>query len=370
MKIAISADCFNAYTSGFPVRGMTLELIKNRKQDHFVLFYTKRELPQQLKSFYDEINSLPNVEVKFFKYSRRIIAIKRLLCLSYVKLDESFDCFINPGYVEFIKGYKGKTICSHTDLSAVKGFYSGEHAWFFKYWRHFHLKYTLPLIDTIVTISEYTRQDIYQYFPSLNKEITVIHNGIATFWLDDIYSENDVVKKFEMQTYFIWWGFISRRKNIDNLISAYKLAKNNKPDLPRLLLVGGIAEHMKHLNNIFDENIIYIPFQDDYVLKTLVHRSSGVLFPSFYEGFGLPVVEGFSQGVPVACSNVTSLPEVANGHAILFDPLDISDMADAIVRLSETNANCSELISYASNFTYEKAANKYIEIIDSQAIKR
>jgi glycosyltransferase involved in cell wall biosynthesis len=364
MKIAISADCFGTFTSGFPVRGMILSLIKSRKQDTFVLFYSKCKLPQQLKSFYDEINSLPNVEVRYFRNSRRIIDIKRLFCLSYVELDNSFDYFINPGNIEIIKGYKGKTICMLADLSSIKGFYSGKHAWFFKHWRHFYLKYTLPLIDTIVTISEYTRQDIYQYFPSLKKKIIVIHNGIDPFWLDNTYSESSVVKRFEMQKYFIWWGWISRRKNIDNLIVAYKLAKKNKPDLPRLLLVGGIAEHMKHLNNIFDENIVYIPFQDDYVLKTLVHRSSGVLFPSFYEGFGLPVVEGFSQGVLVACSNVTSLPEVANGHAILFDPFDISDMTDAIVRLSETKANCSELISYASNFTYEKAAKKYMKIID------
>ena len=82
-----------------------------------------------------------------------------------------------------------------------------------------------------------------------------------------------------------------------------------------------------------------------------------------YEGFGLPVIEAFSQGVNVACSNVTSLPEVAGGYAILFSPTDINDMSDAILKLDQKPSQKDVVMNYASGFTYKRAAMQYYNII-------
>ena len=365
MKIAVSADCFAAYTSGFPVRGMTLELIRQNPFVHFQLYYTKRERPRVLEKFYSEINTLPNVEVRYFKYSRKVIAIKRLLGFKYVEFDSDTDLFINPGNPEYICGYKGPTICSLADLSTIKGISTHKYALFYKYWTRIRWKKILPNITSIVTISDFTRKDLIAFFPEISGQTITIHNGINGHWFQDT-KKNDAAKTFGVNSpYFIWWGLISRRKNIERLVLAYKKAKQRKADLPKLLLVGKIADHMEFLRNEFTTDIINIPFQDDDTLRSLVRDSEGLIFPSLYEGFGLPVLEAFSQGVEVACSNVTSLPEVSGGKALLFNPESVESISDAILELTKKRHYKDELIKYAKNYTYANAAFRYMEIINS-----
>lgn len=120
---------------------------------------------------------------------------------------------------------------------------------------------------------------------------------------------------------------------------------------------------MTHIKSEFHDGIYNIPFQEDNVLRTIIANSKGLIFPSLYEGFGLPVIEAFSQGVNVACSNVTSLPEVAGGYAILFSPTDINDMSDAILKLDQKPSQKDVVMNYASGFTYKRAAMQYYNII-------
>lgn len=363
MKIAVSADCFSAFTSGFPVRGMTLALIKNYPMVNFVLWYTKRDWPERLSEFYQEINHLPNVDVRYFKDRRRIIALKRMFCLKYVSLDDDTDCFLNPGHPEYICNFKGLQICSLADLSTIKGLSTSKHALFFKYWNRFKFRVVLPKISHIVTISNYTQSDLLKYFPELNSTTKRIYNGISSFWFDDIFQEVDLSRWGVCGRYFIWWGLVSRRKNIGTLIRAYKQAKLELPELPNLLIVGGIKDYMSDIRSQFDNNVFNIPFQSDYKLKYLVRNSEGLIFPSLYEGFGLPVIEAFSQGIPVACSNVTSLPEISNELSILFDPNDTNAIKKAIFKLYHNTTPSGMLKNYARQFSYDKAAEQYMSLI-------
>lgn len=365
MKIVVSADCFAAFTSGFPVRGMMLELIRQNPDVNFLLYYTKREWPIALSDFYEEINSMQNVEIRYFKDSRIVIAIKRMLGFKYVEFDCDTDLFMNPGNPEYIRGYKGPSICSLADLSTIKGISTNKYALFFKYWTRIRWKMILPKITTIVTISDFTRKDLITFFPEVSGHTITIHNGINEHWFQNSEQFN-VANRFGLDSpYFIWWGFISRRKNIDRLIVAYKKAKQRKANIPKLLLVGKIADHMKNLPNEFTSDIINIPFQDDNTLRALVNGSEGLIFPSLYEGFGLPIIEAFSQGVNVACSNVTSLPEVSGGNALLFNPESIESICNAILELSKNHYDKDELICYAKRYTYANAARKYMELIKS-----
>lgn len=363
MRIAVSADCFASFTSGFPVRGMMLNLIKKRSYDTFLLYYTKRPKPPMLHSFYDEINELPNVEVRYFKYGRKTVALRRLLKLPLVNRCD-FDLFINPGNLEVWPNIKVPTIGSIADFSTLKGLSTGRYAWFFKYYSKWTLKYTFSKLDVIVPISHFTENDLLSFWPQFKPKLNVVHNGIDDMWFDE-HVEPCPINPFSGQKYFIWWGLISRRKNIDNLIKAYNLAKHENPGLPNLLLVGKVEGYMEHIKDTLSDNIQNIPFQDNYVLKGLVRHSEGLIFPSFYEGFGLPVVEAFSQGVPVACSNVTSLPEVADGYALLFDPDNIKEMKDKMLQLAVSEYDSASLKRYAHSFSYKKAAEKYSEIIDA-----
>ena len=363
MKIAISADCFSAYTSGFPVRGMTLALIKNNPDVKFVLLYTRRGHPASLDYFFNEINTLSNVEVRYFHDSRYCIAIKRLFARRYVRLDEDCDCFLNPGHIEYIRGFKGIQICSLADLSTLKGLSTYKYAFFYKYQNRLFYKFILPKLTRVVTISNYTKNDLIEFYPHIANKILCIYNGIDSFWFDSIIYDVDYKKLGIDSPYFIWWGLISRRKNIYNLIAAYKNVKVRNPSFPKLLLIGNIEGYMADIIKEFDDNVVNIPFQDNYTLKSLVRNSCGLIFPSLYEGFGLPVIEAFSQGIGVACSDITSLPEIANGKAILFNPNDLADMERAIEALYLTKVNSCDLKDYAAKFSYERAADEYMNLI-------
>lgn len=369
LKIAISGDCLSVFTSAYPVRGMLLELIRQRKNDLFVIFYTKRARPNTLNSFFKELHALPNVKIQYFKQNRYIVGLLRFFTLSnYFPIDKTFDLFLNPSYLEYIRGFKGYQISNVTDLSILHSQASIPHSTIWK-WQNKFAKafYFNQKRLQVVSISHYTKQDIYRSFKHVNCNIKVIYNGIDNFWLDDKYINNSITEKYKNDSYFIWWGYISRRKNLLNLIAAYKLALDEHIKLPKLMIIGNIAPHMfQSIHSLLkDKNLIYLPFQDEYTLKTLVYRSHGLLFPSNYEGFGLPVIEAFSQGIPVACSNVTSLPEVAGGKALLFSPSNIDEIKDAIIKLSEPIADDYRkgLVIYARNFTYRKAALAYDKLI-------
>lgn len=366
MKIAVSANCFSAFTSGFPVRGMMSALIKSNPKVRFQLYYSKRPFQTGLKAFYDEINNQPNVEVRYFDMSHKEYAVRTLLGQNNIRLDEDVDLFLNPGHVEYLKNFKGPQICLLADLSTIKGLSTVRHALFFKYWNKILLERNLPRLSRIVAVSEFTRKDINTFFPAVKTPVELIYNGINPIWFSDgdpsdisPFNIHDITKR----PYFIWWGLISRRKNIFNLIKAYRKARKQNPSLPDLLLIGKIEKYMAEITAEFGDGVHNIPFQDDRTLKSLVAGSRGLVFPSLYEGFGLPVIEAFSQGINVACSNVTSLPEISGGNAILFDPEDIDDIAHAILELEKCPDRHIELKEYASKFTYSNAAEQYMNLI-------
>lgn len=370
MKIAVSGDCLSVFTSAYPVRGMLLELIKLRYDDLFVIYYTKRAKPKTLATYFEQLHSLPNVKIQYFEYGRYVIGLQRFFTLSnYLRLDHSFDVFLNPSYLEYVRGFKGLQICNVTDLSILHSQATIPHPRIWKWQNKFSKAFYFGRKDLqVVSISHYTKQDIYQSFRKVNCNIKVVYNGIDNFWFDEQFSTNHIALKYATETYFIWWGYISRRKNLINLIKAYKLAFETNQRVPKLMIIGGIAPHMDQSIKplLADPQIIYLPFQDEYTLKTLVHGSRGLLFPSNYEGFGLPIIEAFSQGVSVACSNVTSLPEIANDKALLFSPDNLEEIKNAILNMCYPidENHRKELIDYAHSFSYHKAALAYNELIE------
>ena len=110
-----------------------------------------------------------------------------------------------------------------------------------------------------------------------------------------------------------------------------------------------------------------IPYQDIYKLKYLVKNSRGLLFPSFYEGFGLPVIEAFSQGIPVLHSNTSCLPEIAASLGISCDPYDLKSIEQGLLEMIFLN-NEKEIVfkrkQWAGQFTYALAAQKFSSVID------
>jgi len=211
------------------------------------------------------------------------------------------------------------------------------------------LRHLCRTADHIVTVSEFSRREIIQFFGVAEDRVTSTYQAVtlpaaALAWKDDdIAALLDGVYGLPPQKYFLFVGAIEPKKNLARLIDAYAASGSNYP----LIIVGGLAwQYDQELEKIADERFLRYEIAGGWAiprrlvrrlsyvsaehLVTLMRGARALLFPSLYEGFGLPVLEAMSLGTPVMTSNLASLPEIAGGAALLVDPLDIDAMGRAI----------------------------------------
>jgi glycosyltransferase involved in cell wall biosynthesis len=210
--------------------------------------------------------------------------------------------------------------------------------------------------DHIVTVSEFSRQEIIRFVGISEKRITNTYQSVhlpptVAAKSDDAVA-NEVAAAFglDFRGYYMFYGAIEPKKNVGRLIDAYAASGSPFP----LLIVGALGwQYDKDVEKIADDRFLFyrrdadriiperrvrrIPYLPVSQLMTLVKGARGVLFPSLYEGFGLPVLEAMALGTPVITSNTAALPEVSAGAAVLVDPADIDAMARAIRAFDHDN---------------------------------
>ncbi len=195
----------------------------------------------------------------------------------------------------------------------------------------------------IITISEYSKQEIAQHFGIDAQKISAIPLGVDARWFRPLEDEimRGVLKRYDLpQHYFLVVGTLQPRKNIARVIEAYRsLPKAVRNEVP-LVVVGRAGwrceEVVEMLTSSSSGNSLrWLKHLPDDDLLAVLKGATALIFPSLYEGFGLPVVEAFAAGTPVITSNTTSLPEVAGDAAMLINPLDVSEIAAAMQLILE-----------------------------------
>ena len=246
-----------------------------------------------------------------------------------------------------------------------------------KYTLDFTVKRSCRRADSIVTISEFSKNEIIKYLDIDPKKISVIPCGIDTRLFFPI-NEDDVItsvkRKFNIQgDYFLYLGTLEPRKNLVRLIQAYKIVKQRYPDSPKLVLAGKpgwlyegifIEIDKQKLNN----EIINLDYVSNENRNPLICGATGFLFPSLYEGFGMPPLEAMACGIPVLTSNVSSLPEVVGDAAIKVDPLNVEEIANGIEHLFLDNETrkilSSKGLKRTQYFSWEKSAHKLMKLYE------
>lgn len=369
-NIFISGQPLTAFTSGTPMRGLINALIQLQKDWHFTI-----EFPQNLNMPHlDDLKEVwakkKNLTITESNENEEWLNLKKLFGFSrYIPGNKDFDLLLSPGMPESFKT-KRPVISFIADLSSINMPESSSLKWHGNRIFRKSLKSAVKTNRKLVAISDFTKSELEKKYPGQRGKFLTIHNGIENFWFDNQYEENQLTQKLKDEEYWIWWGYMSNRKNLKRLTDAYLILKSKEKQLPKIVFIGEIAPDQVSLKDTFNEcpqSFLHYPFQKPLVLKTLVHNSKGLLFPSLYEGFGLPVMEAFSQGIPVMHSNVTSLPEVAGDLGIEVDPYDISSIENGLIRMR--NLNCgyngkSRLKARAALFTYEKAAQQLAHLIE------
>lgn len=261
---------------------------------------------------------------------------------------QKVDLFLSPdGYIPL--NCKVKTLAVFHDLNFEhypKDLPSSERYYYRKYFPRFAKKAT-----RIATVSEYSKKDICELYKVDEDKVDVVYNGANEKFtpLPANIKKLVVEKHTGGKPYFIFIGALNPRKNLVNLLKAFDLFKKDDRLSTQLLIVG---EKMFKTNEIFEtyENMDYkadVVFSgrlNALELHKALASALALTYVSYFEGFGIPIVEAFYTGTPVITSNVTSMPEVAGDAALLVDPFSPEDISMALKKMSENADLRAELI--------------------------
>jgi len=182
--------------------------------------------------------------------------------------------------------------------------------------------------DAIIAISQHTKQDLLKFYPEAEGKVTVIYHGIVN-------KGSAVSNTNSFGSYILYVGDRWHYKNFTKLINAIGPILNQNKDLT-LICAGGGSFTEEELALLSNKGIVDQCRQmnaDDQTLAQLYQGAQLFVFPSLQEGFGLPILEAFTNNCPVVCSNTTSLPEVGGEAAIYFDPHSEDSIAKAITKV-------------------------------------
>ncbi len=226
----------------------------------------------------------------------------------------------------------------------------------------------------VLTVSEASKRDILRFFKIPEDRVAVIYNAIdERFHVPPPEEEMVRVReRYQLNDRFVMYaGNVKPHKNLERLIDAFMLLRQDGLQDVKLLITGNqISKYATlrravHRYNLH-KHVRFLGFLPDQTLAVLYRLADVFVFPSLYEGFGLPPLEAMASGTPVVTSNVSSLPEVVGDAAILINPYDPESLADGIRRVLTDDALRADLktrgLARAREFSWEESVTRIRQI--------
>ncbi|MEI6288095.1 MAG: glycosyltransferase family 1 protein [bacterium] len=228
--------------------------------------------------------------------------------------------------------------------------------------------------DVIITISEFSKREIMELYQVPAEKIKVVYLGFDSTQFSQQKNNNAdaVLQKYKItKPYLLYVGRLEKKKNIGNMILAFALAKEKFSDL-KLVLAGSEGHQFEEIKKIITEHkleneVIITGYVDSVDLPIIYNQAQIFLFPTLYEGFGLPILEAMASGVPVITSDMNPHREVGGKSAVYTDPQSPERMAEIISNILTVDGFRTELIASGlervKEFSWEKTAKEILEII-------
>jgi glycosyltransferase involved in cell wall biosynthesis len=343
-------------------------MIDNHPEDNFILFFDRN-------IDFEHLCSKPNVKaVKVFPPTRHPILWEiwwQWQIPRYLK-KYSVDVFYTGEIFMPRKTKVPRVIVSH-DLAYLHYPKQIPKSVLNYYKRTYSVNHKLA--DAIIAVSEATKHDIFKQYGKLDKDIHVIYNATTSgFKPITSKSKKEIQRKHSNGApFFAYLGSFHPRKNIVNLVKGFESFKKNSTLPHKLVLMGRWSWKTEEIK----QTITNSQFRDDIVIledvgdsrHDIVAASEALCYVSVFEGFGIPVLEGFSAGVPVITSNVSSMPEVAGDAALLIDPHDPNAIGNAMSSVVKDQALKEQLIqkgfSRVKEFDWNISAKQTYEVLKS-----
>jgi len=330
------------------------------------LFWTQLRLSQEMLFSPPDVLFIPAHTLPFIHPRKSVVTIHDI---GFMRKDRLYSH-------EQI-GPTGPIPCWLTDKSVrllTKGKY-GANVFDYHDWS---TKFALRHAKKVITISKFSQKEILDIYQADKKKIEVVYHGYNS----DLYKKIDnkakikqVLDKYGINSPYIFYvGRLEKKKNIPNLVEAYAIMREKyKPIKHKLVLVGSASHGFDEVNYIIqefrlnDEVIItgWLP-EDD--MPYIYNGAAALIFPSFYEGFGLPLLQAMACGTPIAAAKTAAIPEIVQDCALLFDPAETGDMADSLAKIITDNNLRSELIkrgySRIASFSWRKCARETLNVLE------
>ena len=285
---------------------------------------------------------------------------------------EEIDVFLTP-YFKAPLWHASKLVVIINDLIPLMvPAYQSPAYWPQRVYFKFLTRLTLRSADNIVAISDSTKRDIGRVFHVQEERISVIWLSVEPRYAMADKNSHEAVHKYGIKKKFVFYsGNFKPHKNISTLVEAYRqLPEALRQD--HVLLLGSpkdegfpmIYQRVKDLK--LESQVVFLDGIAEEDLPCFYAAASVFVFPSLYEGFGLPVLEAMAAGAPVITSNTSSMPEVAGDAAILITPTDAEELTAALESVLGDEARRAEMMKkgliQASGFSWERCAKETLEV--------
>jgi glycosyltransferase involved in cell wall biosynthesis len=232
--------------------------------------------------------------------------------------------------------------------------------------------------DQIITVSKSTALDIIDHFPAAEPNIQVVYNGVREGCKAALRPEK-LKGPGTNKPYFIAIGSIHPRKNIIGLLKAFEKMRGQFAEEVNLVIIGRKAWKTRSIQSIYDfhkfkSDIYFTGYLSDEDMFEYITKSVGLVYVSFFEGFGLPVIEAMAMGTPVITSERSSMKEIAGDAALLVDPDNPDDIAEGMLTLLKNEARSQSLrglgLERAKLFDWDRAAKDVWSIMKAMTLRK